>query len=185
MKRILALGILSLSSIACAQNLKLSVFDRLKEKASDASDVTLNKDLLKLAGSFLGSGDGSRIKKLADGLSNIMVRSLEFDKKNMYTSADVDALIAEMGAPGWTLIIKADERNGSDHEVSRIWVKSSENGELGGLRIMSAEARELSVIEIVGKVRLEDLKDLKGLGLPDVNINLGGDHNKTQKKNDE
>ncbi len=53
-------------------------------------------------------------------------------------------------------------------------MKSAGGGEIGGLRIISAEPKELSVIEITGKVSLEDLKDLGGLGVP--NLKFGSEH---------
>lgn len=180
MKKHLALGILCLASAACAQSLRLTVFDRLKEKASDSSEVTLNKDLLKMASSFLGSGDGAKVKKLAGGLNSILIRSLEFDKEGVYTNADLVSLVAELGGPGWNLVLSADEHKKKGRETSRIWMKSTENGQPGGLRIMSAEPKELSVIEIIGKVNVDDLRDLGGLGVPD--INLGGDKSKKTDK---
>ena len=42
------------------------------------------------------------------------------------------------------------------------------------MRILSAETKELTVVDISGRVRLEDLKDLEGLGVPD--IHLSGEH---------
>jgi hypothetical protein len=175
MTRYLAVMVLALAPPACAQGLKLSVFDRLKDKATEVVDLNLPKNLIDIGVGFVPDAD--KLKKMA--LSSILIRSLEFDKEGVYSDADVQSLISELTGPGWNLVIKADEKK----EKSRIWIKSSGNGELGGLRILSAEAKELSVIEIVGKVRPEDLKDLGGL-LPD--INLGSEHTaQPAKKNEE
>jgi hypothetical protein len=169
MKIYLALAMLALAPLVSAQNLKLAVFDKLKDKASEVTDLNLSKDLLGLGASFLGGDkDAAKVKKLADGLNSILVKSLEFDKAGVYTDADVKDLISELAGPGWNLVISSTENHG--HEISRIWVKPSGNNELGGLRIMSAEPTELSVIEITGKVRLEDLKDLGALGVGIPNI---------------
>jgi hypothetical protein len=181
MKRYLALAALALAPQVWSQELKLTVFDRLKDKASEVTNLNLPKSVIDFAGGILGGGeDGAKLKKLVDGLQGILVRSLEFDKEGAYTKADVQSLISEMGGPGWNLIISADENHGQ--EISRIWIRTGGNGELGGMRILSAESKELSVIEINGKIRVEDLKQLEGLGIP--NINLGSEHtgNSTKKK---
>lgn len=181
MKRLVALAALALAPLACGQELKLTVFDRLKPKASDVVNLTLNKNLLDFAASFLGGdkGDGEKLKKLVVGLNGIFVHSLEFDKEGSYTDADVKQIMAEMSGAGWDLAVSADDKK--SHEISRIWIKAGGH-ELGGMRIMSAEAKELSVIEIIGKIRLEDLKDLGGLGIP----NIASEHTGAPpKKNEE
>ena len=161
MKRFLAIAALALARLAFGQELKLEVFDRLKDRATESTNLNLSKELLSLATSFLGSdkgADSAKLKKLTEGLAGILVRTLEFDKEGVYTDADVQQLIRELGTPGWSIVISADGRHGNGHEISRIWVKSANQGEVGGLRILSAEDTELSVIEISGRIRLQDLK---------------------------
>jgi hypothetical protein len=182
MKRLIAFVLLAVAPLARAQELKLAVFDKLKAQASNVVDLNLSKDLLGLGAGFLGGekGDGAKIKKLAEGLNNVLIRSFEFEKEGVYSDADVKQLISEMSGPGWKLVVSADEKK--EREISRIWIKSVAEGEVGGLRIMSAEPKELSVIEITGKIRLEDLKDLGGLGIP----NIGSEHTgQPPKKNEE
>jgi hypothetical protein len=183
MKKCVVLAALALTPLACGQ-LKLSVFDKLKAQASDSVNLNLGKDLLTLGSGLLGDGkgDAAKVKKLAEGLSSILIQSLEFEKEGVYSSADVQQIISEMSGPGWTLVLSADEKK--EHEISRIWIKSSSSGELGGLRIMSAEPKELSVIEIIGKVSLKDLGDLGGLGLGIPNL-AGGHTSQPPKKNEE
>lgn len=167
------MAVLAFAPLGIAQELRLPVFDKLKEKASDVTNLTLNKNLLQLGVGFLGNDkDAAKIKKLVEGLNGIFVKSLEFDKEGAYTKADLQQLLSEVGGPGWNLIISSDENHGQ--EISRIWIKTSGNGEVGGMRILSAEAKELTVVDISGRVRLEDLKDLEGLGVPD--IHLSGEH---------
>jgi hypothetical protein len=172
-----------LAHFACAQELHLPVFDRLKPQASNVVDLNLSKDLLGLGAGFLGGdkGDGAKVKKVVEGLNNIVIHSLEFEKAGAYSDADVDQIIHEMDTPGWKLVVSADEKK-KGHEISRIWLKSTGEGELGGLRIMSAEPKELSIIEITGKIRLEDLKELGGLGVPNI---LSQHTAEPVKKNDE
>ena len=181
MKGYLAVMALVMAPVACAQTPNLGVFDRLKDKASEVTDMNLNKDLLGLGASFLGAdkGDTAKVKKLAEGLNSIVIKSLEFEKEGVYSKADVQQLITELGGPGWNLIISSEEKK--SHEIARIWIKAANNGEVGGMRILSAEPKELAVIEITGRVRLEDLKDLGALGVPDV----ASEHGQAPKKNQE
>jgi hypothetical protein len=167
MRTFVSLAVLALAPLVYAQELKLAVFDKLKSQASNVVDLNLSKDLLGLGAGFLGKqGDGADVKKLVEGLNNVVVRSFEFEKEGAYSDADVKELIAEMSVPDWKLVISADEKKG--REISRIWTKATGAGEIGGLRILSAEPKELSVIEITGRVRLEDLKKLGGLGVPNI-----------------
>jgi hypothetical protein len=175
MRRYVALAVLALASAASAQTLKLSVFDRLKDRASDSTDLNLSKDLIGMAGGFIrgeNSGDAGKIKKLLEGLNSILIKSLEFDKAGAVNDTDIRELVGELGSAGWNLIVSAEEKHGKEREISRIWTKSGADGAITGFRILSAEPKELSVIEIVGKIRLEDLKELGGLGIPDLG-NLG------------
>jgi hypothetical protein len=173
MKRYLVLAALLVAPLAWAQEPKLTVFERLKDMASDSTNINLPKDLIRAGAGILGAlgsddKDIAKLKKLADGLNGIIVRSLEFEKEGAFTKADVQQLISELGGPGWNLIVNSSENHGQ--EISRVWIKIGGNGEVGGLRILSVESKELTVVSIDGKVRLEDLKDLEALGVPDINI---------------
>jgi hypothetical protein len=181
MKRYLLLATLAIAPLACAQGLKLAVFDRLRDKATDKTEIELPKALIRAAGGFLGDdADSAKAKKLVEGLESVLVKSLEFDKPGVYTNADVQQLISELATPGWSQIVNVSENGGKD--VSRIWVKIVGDGEIAGLRILAAEGEELSVVEIVGKVRLQDLAGLEFLGLP-PNILKGAE--KSEKKKEE
>lgn len=174
-------GALLLTTFAFGQELHMPVFNRLKSQASNVVDLNLSKDLLGLGAGFLGRDkDGEKVKKVVSGLNNIVIHSLEFDKEGVYNDADVADLIRELGAPDWKLVVSAEEKK--NHEASRIWIKSAANGALGGMRILTAERKELTVVEITGRISPEDLKDLGGLNIP----GLAGEHEgQGQKKNDE
>jgi hypothetical protein len=176
MKRLVAFATLALAPLACGQELKLPVFDRLKPQASNVVDLNLSKDLLGLGGGLLGND----VKKITEGLNNIVIHSLEFGKEGAYSDADVSQIISEMSSSGWKLVVSADEKHEKGREISRIWTKVTGNGEIGGLRIMSAEPKELSVIEITGRINLKDLGELKGLGIP----NIGSEHTGQAPKKD-
>jgi hypothetical protein len=184
MKRWVALAVLAVAPAAWAQELKLSVFDRLKDKASDSTDLNLSKELIKMALPWLGDGDaeGAKVKRLAEGFNGLRIRSLEFEKEGVYTDADVQQLISELAGPGWILTVSADQKHKNGREISRIWVKASTAGELGGMRILSAEPKELSVIVMSGRFRPEDMKDLEEIG---PNFGNGRGERPAKKKEEE
>jgi hypothetical protein len=187
MKRFLAVTALVLAPLAYAQPLKLAVFDRLKDKASDNTDINLNKDVIGMGLGFLGGakdGDAAQAKSVLGGLRNIQVKSLEFEKEGEYTDADVQALLAELAGPGWNLIVRVEENKGKkNQEISRIWIKAATETESGGLRIMTAEPKELTVVVIEGRIRLEDLKNLEGV-LPSIHL-PDNNEGSSKKKEDE
>ena len=99
MKRFVAFAVLTLAPLACGQELKLAVLDKLKAQSSNTVDLNLSKDLLGLGAGVLGStkGDGgAKVKKLVEGLNNIVIRSFEFEKEGAYSDADVKELLAEL-----------------------------------------------------------------------------------------
>ncbi len=166
MKRYLALAALVVAPLG-AQPLKLGILDKLKDKATEVVDVNLSKDMLKLGTSFLGDGgktpdhpDNADLKKLTEGLDSILVKSFEFDEEGAYTEADVRQIVSEMASSGWTLMVSVEEKKSK--ELMRVW------GKPGGIRLLTAEPKELTVVEIIGKISLDNLKDLSGLGVPNI-----------------
>lgn len=164
MKRLIT-GILLVLPLA-AQEIKLPAsLDRLKDKARETVDVTLDASMLQLAGRFLSDkGDQAKAKKLVSGLKGIYVRSFEFDKPGEYEQADVDAVRSQLKAPGWSRIVGVTSKRSGEN--TEIYVKS-EGGQITGLTVIAAEARELTIVNIVGPIDPEELANLGGhFGIP-------------------
>jgi|ERR1700722_1805643 len=149
-----------------AQEIKLpGNLDKLAEKAQESVVVTLDKSMLRLTSRFLDEGENAEVKKLVAGLDSIYVRSLEFAKDGEYSAADVEAVRRQLQAPGWSRIVGVrSQRSGEDVDV---YFKNAGNGQLGGIVVISAEAKELTIVEINGTLDPARLVDLGGeFGIP-------------------
>lgn len=158
-----------------AQELRLPPnLEKLADKAREVVDVTMDASLLQLAARFLSDRDPdeARAKRLVSGLKGIYVRSFEFESRGEYQESDLDPLRAQLKAPGWSRIVGVRSRkNGENAEV---YLKS-ENGAITGLAVISTEPKELTVVQIIGPIQPEDLRDLGGhFGIPRMDLERKG-----------
>lgn len=135
----------------------------LAEKASEVVDVTLDGPLLKVAMKFLDDSDPDQraARDIAGKLQGIYVRSYSFDKDGEYDPAIVDRVRAQLST--WKRIVMVREKS---HESSDVYVDM--NGEnVLGLAIVTAEPRELTIVNIVGPIDLDKLAKIEGqFGIP-------------------
>lgn len=125
--------------------------------------------MLRWASKFLSAEDPEEAKaaKLVANLRGIYVRSYEFDSDGAYSAAEVDALRSQFRSPAWSRIVGV--RSEHDGENVDIFFKL-ENDKMAGIVIISAEARELTFVNIVGPLEVEQLADLGGeFGIPRLN----------------
>jgi hypothetical protein len=164
MKRALILMAAAIPALA-QQNFDFKLLDKLGANAKGSTNITLNANMLKLAASFIGDG-GDSIKSLIRGLTGVYVRTYEFDRPGQYVEADLEPLRAYLRSGQWSKIVDVRE---ASKEASEIYVQALPNDRLGGLVVISAEAREVSVIFISGVMNASDVAKLSGnLGIPDL-----------------
>ncbi len=134
--------------------------DSLAGKASNVVDVSLSGATLKFAAKFLDSGapEESSIKKLIGGLQGIYIKNFEFKQDKAWTQADLDPIRNQLKGPAWQRIIGVKSDDGENSEVY-LHVEGDKNT---GIAILVAEPREVTVINIVGPIDLEQLADLGG-----------------------
>jgi hypothetical protein len=134
----------------------------LSSRASDVTEVTLGKNMLGFASKYMTGkdGDDATTRQLIQNLDGIYVRNYEFDKDNQYSMEQLEQLRKSFETPEWNPIVRQRERSGESTEVLVKMV----NGESRGLFILSAEPRELSIVLILGPIRMQDLSKLRGLG---------------------
>jgi len=156
---------------AWAQDIKMPpAFDKLAAKARESTEVTLDSNMLQLAGKFLSvkETDEAKAKKLVEGLKGIYVRSFAFDKEGEYSAADVDALRTQLQPPVWSRVIGVTSKGG---EITEVYFKTSNGSQIGGLVVIDAEPKELTVVNISGAISPEDLAVLSGqFGIPKVEL---------------
>jgi hypothetical protein len=161
-----ALFPLAFSAVLCAQGINIPRnLDKLAERATESVDVTLDASLLQLASGFLSkdNADEVTVKKIVSKLKGVYVRSFEFDKEGQYSMSDVEAIRAQLKAPGWSRIVSVKSIKGENSEV---YLKRDGN-QIAGLVVLSAEPKELTVVNIDGPIDPEQLSELSGhMGIP-------------------
>ena len=164
-----------------AQDVKLPAdFDKLAAKASEVVDVSLDGPMLRLAGRFLSSNDPdeAKVKNIVTGLKGIYVKSFEFEKEGEYSPSELDEIRHQLRGPGWSRMVGVVSKRGGDN--AEIYLKLDDS-HIGGLVILCAEPKELTVVNIVGHISLDDLSELGGhFGIPDVET--GKEHKKATKE---
>ena len=134
----------------------------LAARASDVTEVTLGKNMLDFAAKFMDSKDQDQAaaKQLIEGLDGIYVREYEFDKEGEYSMDEVDKLRQAFATPEWSPMVHERERKGA--ESTDVMVKLV-NGEPHGIFVLTAEPKELTIVLILGPIRMDQLSMLKGL----------------------
>jgi hypothetical protein len=162
----LVLGAAALASLSMAQTATLPppppVEKELAARASDVTEVTLGKNMLAFAAKFMDGKDKdeSSAQQLIQGLDGIYVRSYEFEKEGQYSMDDVEQLRKYFETSEWSPMVRERERKSGG--TTDVMVKLV-NGEPHGMFILTAEPKELTIVLILGPIRMDQLGELKGL----------------------
>ena len=105
---------------------------------------------------------------LIKGLKGVYVKSFEFDEEGAYSKSDLEAVREQLRIPGWTRMVNVQSKE--DKEMVEIYTMTQGN-QITGLAIVAAEPKELTVVNIVGPINLENLSKLEGhMGIPHLDI---------------
>lgn len=151
---------------AAEPHLALPDFSALTKKASQQVSITLDSSMLVMAGKFLDSDDpqDAAILDVIKGLSGIYVRSYTFDQDGAYRSSDIDAINAQLAAPGWNRLVQTKSRKTGANVDIYLMV---EGNKALGMALIATEPRVLTIVNIVGSIDLDKLHKLEGhLGVP-------------------
>lgn len=163
---IFAILILILAVPVSAQRLNLD-FPGLAERADEVVDVTLDAQMLRLAAKFFSSGDRDEraIRDMVHKLEGIYVRSYSFRHEGEYDRSLVAQVKKQLG-PTWKQLVNVRGRR------ENVEVYTDVRGDnIVGLVVISAEPRELTLVNIVGPIDLERLGNLEGnFGIPKITI---------------
>ncbi|MBK5259535.1 MAG: DUF4252 domain-containing protein [Thermoanaerobaculia bacterium] len=154
---------------ASAQRINIDI-PGLAERAAEVIDVTLDAQMLRVASKFFSSRDSDRaVREMVNGLEGIYVRSYEFDKVGEYDRAIVDRLRSQLGAE-WKKIVNVRSRDRENVEV----FLHMRGDAVRGLFVISAEPRELTIVNIVGPIDIDKLGSLEGqFGIPKMSMEKG------------
>lgn len=167
--------IIAAPSLAQAQEavgrLRLDSLERLSPKAAESVNIEMDGFLIKFAGSILSDKDEEEraVKELVEGLRGVYVRSYEFKSDGQFSEGDVAQLRAQLRAPGWSRVLDVKSR-GLDFGDAEVYVATA-GGRVEGFALLVVEPRELTVVNIVGSIDLDKLRQLGDrLNLPRVRV---------------
>lgn len=152
----------------------LATLDKLAQRATESVDVTLDAPMLRLASAFLSSDDPdeARVKKMVAKLKGVYVRSFEFDHEGAYSAADVEGVRSALKGPGWARIVHVKSLHSENTEV----YMKKDGDQVGGVVVIDAEPKELTVVDIDGPIDPEELSELGGhLGIPKLGKKMKGE----------
>jgi len=155
-----------------AQEVDLSFLKGLESKARESSNIDLGPEQMGLIKGFSGLV-GSDLSDVATGLRRVKVHTLEFDKDGMYNLAEAENVRTKIKAdPKWLSLISVKEKGG----FTEILTHRAPNGDVDGFLILTAEPRELTVVNIVGVLDLKKLARLGGnFGIPRIELEKAKD----------
>jgi Domain of unknown function (DUF4252) len=148
-----------LAPLASAQKLELK-FDAIAARASDKAEVDLDGAILKLALPQVLSKkdkDGkSPVSDLLSGVQEIHVRHYEFAKAGSFSDQDLEPLRKQVSeGSGWSRIVNVKDKD----ESAEVFVQS-QGGKVSSCLILATEAKELSVVYLMGTLTLAQMKEL-------------------------
>jgi hypothetical protein len=168
MRRVLLIAFAFILAVPVyAQRINLD-FANLADTADEVVDVTLDGPMLRMASKFLSSRDSDQraLRAMVEKLDGIYVRSFTFKKDDAYDKALVSRVRNQLGK-NWQRIVTVKSKDGENVEV----YTDMRGDAVAGLVVISAEPRELTVVNIVGPIDLEKLADLGGqFGIPRVEV---------------
>ena len=165
-KSLLLLVVAVLALPAAAQQINLDI-PELRDKASEEVTVTLDASMLRLAARFLSDGPDERnARDIVQKLQGVYVRSYEFDHEGEYDRSVVERLRSQLGAD-WKKIVDVRSKIGENSEI----YTQTHGDQITGLVIITAEPKELTIVNLVGPIDLDRLADLQGqFGIPKAHM---------------
>src|SRR4029077_15616564 len=111
----------------------------------------------------------------------IYVKTFEFENEGEYSDSDITAIRNQLKSPDWSRIVGV--RSKKDRETAEVYLRT---GGEGGLAIIAADPKKLTVGNIIGKIDLDELCELGGnLGVPKIELEKPDDNSKAPKKKED
>jgi hypothetical protein len=143
----------------------LPAFPQTQQHATQAVDLTIGSLALSLTSAFIDDSNeqGAALKKTVQGLKFVRVRSYEFGSDFVYPQAEIDEVRRQLSQPGWTPVVQVHDRN--KNENVDIYLAHDEHA-ARGVAIIATNPRELTIVNIVGAVQLNQVGALRKMFSP-------------------
>ncbi len=166
MRRIFISLLLAIPTAAWAQSgrINIDIPPSLAAKAAESVDVNLDGAMLRLAAKFLSDDEAEErnVREMVRKLDGIYVRNYAFEEEGAYDRSFLANIRRQLG-PEWKRIVTVQSRTRDNIEI----YTQPRGDAIAGLVIISAEPRELTIVNIVGPIDLDKLASLEGqFGIP-------------------
>jgi len=170
------------AGMAAAQDghLKLDL-GSLTSRATQVVNINIDRTTLEWAMESIQAkgGDAQELKDLMKDLAEINVQVLEFDKQNPPAWEELvkaaQGVLKVIDGPQYTPMVSVTDKHGGTSDMVRISLFKDSDGKMGGLTVFVLEPTEIALINLVGRVSLDQLKQLgKALGQPELLNSLTG-----------
>jgi len=105
------------------------------------------------------------------GEGKVYVRRFKFGSAGQFTDADLAEIRAQLSAPGWSRFMKVEERNDEPDENENVEIyvygKAAGSDVYAGMTIIATQTKELTVVNIVGQGKLDDVLKKAGEKKPE------------------
>lgn len=167
---LLLFGGAAITAHAQGAKLQMDQLDVLAKKASETVDVKLDEHLMQTTAKIFSDKDDAEIRELLKGVKGIYVKSFTFEKEGEYSQAEVDSILSQLRGGGWSKVVSVSNKKERDNVEVYLMMQGDQ---VEGLAVISAEPKELTVVNIIGPVSLEKLSKLRGqFGVPELGIEL-------------
>lgn len=156
----------AMGASAWAQQISFEALDKkFAGKTEETVEVNLDGVLLGFASKFMSdrNPDEAKAKQLLQDIKAIYVRVWKFERDNEYGPAEIEAVRNEL--KGWTRVVDVrSTRMRGDNAAVYLQMAGDK---IQGLVVLAAESRELTLVNIIGAIDPERLRDLGGsFGIP-------------------
>jgi hypothetical protein len=129
-------------------------FPNFAAQAKKKAEVDLDASTLAGALQMAGKKDA---EGALSGVKAVHVRNYEFAAAGAYKDSDLDPLRRQVAAnSAWSRFLNVKE----EHESTEIFFLQPQGNDPGGFLLISAEAKEVTVVEILGTIELSHMQEL-------------------------
>ena len=131
-----------------AQNITINL-DKVAAKAKEKTEVTLEGPLLEQALKSVP-------ETIKASVNRVLIREYEFEEEGQYSEADIEAIRKQVApGTGWSRVLSSK----GDGELTEIYMLT-QGGKTAGFLLISAEKKELTVINIGGSINLASMQEV-------------------------
>jgi hypothetical protein len=156
---------LSAPALGASPELRIPDLEHLRAKATETVDVDIGGFLLGLARMVTREeAKQDPALRLLQDIKSVKVRSYKFDSDDAYSKSDLDSVLRQLKGSEWSAIANVQKREPRENVGVYICM---EDGKTCGLAVIAAQARELTIVNIVGSIDVDRLAELEGqFGIP-------------------